>query len=259
MSSSTPTKRALVIGINYVDTPGRLAGCVADANNVKEMLLKRGYLAENITMMTDEPDTPEMLSPTRKNILREFLNLVVSGSPQLYFHYSGHGSSVRDKDGDEGQDGMDETLVPLDYFETGIMIVDDELKGVLKCLDESQSLWCTLDCCHSGTGIDMRYNVFEKAGKQFVLVEDKLESFTRGMCVCISGCQDNQTSADAYEEGQSQGAMTYGFLKALVNPNIKSYEDLLSGIRVLLRQKGYSQLPAMSFGKAVNLKTPFSF
>lgn len=252
-------KRALIIGINYVDTPGRLAGCVADANNIKAMLTTRGYLETNIVMMTDEPSTHADLVPIRKNILREFLNLVVSGVPQLYFHYSGHGSSVKDTDGDEGPDGTDETLVPLDFFQTGAMIVDDELKGVLKCLDESQTLFCTLDCCHSGTGIDLRYNVFERAGKQFALVEDKLESATRGMCVCISGCQDNQTSADAFEEGKSQGAMSYGFLKALKDPKVKTYEDLIYSIRTLLRQKGYSQVPSMSFGKPLNLKTQFSF
>ena len=32
----------------------------------------------------------------------------------LFMHYSGHGGSMRDDNGDE-KDGMDETLVPLDY------------------------------------------------------------------------------------------------------------------------------------------------
>lgn len=251
---SAATKRALVIGINYNGTANQLSGCIDDAHNVKAMLLKRGYLESNIVLLTD--DTP--ILPTRQNILKEFLNMVLSGAKQLYFHYSGHGASVRDTDGDE-QDGMDETLVPLDYCTTGAMIVDDELKGVLKCLDETQSLFCVLDCCHSGTGIDLRFNVFEKAGKQFVLVEDKNESATRGNCVCLSGCQDSQTSADTFEEGQAQGAMSYGFLKAISDPKVKTYTDLLSSIRGILRQKNYAQLPAMSFGKAVNLSTPFSF
>ncbi len=32
----------------------------------------------------------------------------------LFMHYSGHGGNMRDDNGDE-KDGMDETLVPLDY------------------------------------------------------------------------------------------------------------------------------------------------
>jgi len=253
--AATPDKRALIIGLNYIGTNNALSGCIDDANNVKAMLLKRGYQENNIVMMTD--NTPSLL-PTRKNILKEFLNLVLSGARQLYFHYSGHGATVRDTDGDE-DDGNDETLVPLDYFQTGTMIVDDELKGVLKCLDETQSLFCVLDCCHSGTGIDLKYNVFERLGKQFVLVEDKKQSPTRGNCVCLSGCQDNQTSADTFEEGQAQGAMSYAFLKAVGDPKVKSYEELINAIRILLKQKNYAQLPAMSFGKSVNLKTPFNF
>lgn len=252
--ASVPDKRALLVGINYVGSGNDLSGCIDDVNNVKAMLLTRGYLDSNIVMMTD--NTHDLL-PTRKNILREFLNLILSGAKQMYFHYSGHGASVRDTDGDE-DDGNDETLVPLDYFQTGTMIVDDEIKGVLKCLDETQSLFCVLDCCHSGTGMDLKYNVYDRVAKQYVLVEDKKQSPTRGNCVCLSGCQDNQTSADAFEEGQAQGAMSYAFLKSLKDPAVKSYESLISSIRTILKQKRYAQLPAMSFGKTVNLKNNFS-
>jgi hypothetical protein len=43
----------------------------------------------------------------------------------LFFHYSGHGSQVRDSNGDEA-DGYDEVIFPLDYAQTGT-IIDDEL------------------------------------------------------------------------------------------------------------------------------------
>ena len=41
----------------------------------------------------------------------------------LFFHYSGHGSQVKDKDGDE-IDGLDETILPVDFQKSG-MIIDD--------------------------------------------------------------------------------------------------------------------------------------
>ncbi len=43
----------------------------------------------------------------------------------LLLHFSGHGSQKRDTDGDE-EDGMDETICPMDYERAGV-IVDDEL------------------------------------------------------------------------------------------------------------------------------------
>ena len=41
----------------------------------------------------------------------------------FFFHFSGHGSRVKDTDGDEA-DGWDETICPVDYDRAG-MIVDD--------------------------------------------------------------------------------------------------------------------------------------
>lgn len=251
MSSS---KKALVVGINYRGTSNELSGCIDDANNVVSMLLTKGYSQDNIIVMTDDTD----LKPTRNAILKALLDLLLSGASKLYFHYSGHGTSIRDTNNDE-LDGYDEALVPIDFMESG-MIIDDEIKGLLCCLTESQSLFCVLDCCHSGSGLDLKYNIFERVGsRQVVLVEDKKETPTRGNCIMLSGCLDNQTSADTYEEGQSQGAMTYGFLKALAEPSIKTYEELIVGIRAILKTKNYSQIPSLSSGKSFNLKSVVSF
>lgn len=248
------SKRALIVGINYRGTNNELSGCISDANNVKSMLLTKGYTEDKITFLTD--DTP--VKPTRRNILKELLNLIISNDQYLYFHYSGHGSSIRDTDGDES-DGRDETLVPIDYEEDG-MIVDDEIRGMLCLLNEKQSMVCVLDCCHSGSAMDLKYNIFERPGvKQYVLAENKKEKATRGACVMLSGCQDAQTSADTFEEGQAQGAMTYGFLKALSDPTVRTYEDLIFTIRKLLREKRYAQVPSLSSGKVLNLKSPIVF
>lgn len=59
-------------------------------------------------------------APTYSGIQRAF-QWLVSGAARgdsLFFHYSGHGGSVPDDDGDE-EDGMDETLVPVDHEQAG--------------------------------------------------------------------------------------------------------------------------------------------
>ncbi len=247
MASSS--RKALIIGINYIGTSNELGGCIGDAMNVKAMLLTKGYAERDITLMTDNTD----IKPTRFAILSELMKLIASGCSKLYFHYSGHGASIRDTDGDEA-DSNDETIVPIDFNTSG-MIIDDEVRGILISLTETQSLVAVLDCCHSGSGFDLKYNICEKVGsRQILLVEDKREKATRGNCIMLSGCADTQTSADTYEEGMAQGAMSYGFLKALSDPKVKTYEDLIVTVKLLLKQKGYTQVPCLSSGKYINLK-----
>jgi len=61
-----------------------------------------------------------------------------------------------------------------------------------------------------------------------------------------SGCQDNQTSADAYEDGQYQGAFTWACIAALKSSRFSSdHGALLNSIRDKLRKR-YRQIPALS-------------
>ena len=75
-------KRALLVGINYRGTKSELSGCINDVENVKKYLLKRGYSEENIVVLTD--DTP--VKPTKSNILKCILDLILSGDKHLFFH-----------------------------------------------------------------------------------------------------------------------------------------------------------------------------
>lgn len=243
------TKKALLIGINYNGTSSKLNGCINDVHNVEKELIKRGYLSENITVITD--DTP--IKPTRSNILSNFLELILSNAKDLYFHYSGHGSYMRDVNGDE-KDGRDECLVPVDYKTSG-MVLDDELKGILCSLSKNQKMMCVLDCCHSGTGVDLAYNLYDR-GNNFSMRKDRKCQITRGECVMFSGCEDRDTSADAYIGGKYQGAMTHSFLEAL-NQGSNTYEDLIKNIRKNLKEGGYSQVCQFSSGKKIDLESKF--
>lgn len=238
--------RALVIGINYEGTRCELKGCINDALNAKAMLLAKGYLESEITLMTDHTD----VKPTRKNITEAMLALVKSKADRLYLHYAGHGCQVRDLDGDE-EDGLDECIMPLDYRTSGC-IIDDELKDIVLQLRSHQKLLAVFDCCHSGTVLDLRYNLYNKvAGRGLAMVQNRRVPATKGQCIMISGCQDHQTSADAYLEGKSQGAMTHSFLKCL--PKAKNYGDLILKMQDFLKTKGYAQIPNLSAGKKFEL------
>ena len=241
-------KRALLVGINYRGTRSELNGCINDVNNVKKFLLTKGYKEKNITILTDDTE----IKPTRANILKYMFDLVLSDSKTLYFHYSGHGGSVADLNGDE-VDGRDETLCPLDYMTCG-QIVDDEIRALLTFLRPEQSLTAIFDCCHSGSGADLKWNLYERfGGKKLALVADTHYSDTRGQVVMISGCADNDVSSDAYIAGEYQGALTNSFLESY--PKSKTYEQLIRNIRSTLKKRKFSQVPNLSSGKQFDLRT----
>lgn len=74
--------------------------------------------------------------------------------------------------------------------------------------------------------------------------------------ISLSGCKDDQTSADASEGGQSTGAMSWSFIKVMKdNPN-QSYLSLLNNMRTLLSQK-YSQKPQLSCSHPQDMNIQF--
>jgi metacaspase-1 len=83
-----------------------------------------GFQDADITVLVDDGDH---IQPTKSNILAAYHNVVRQSraGDAVFLHYSGHGTKVRDLNGDE-DDGYDEAMVPLDFNRAG-MILDDEL------------------------------------------------------------------------------------------------------------------------------------
>jgi hypothetical protein len=68
----------------------------------------------------------------------------------------------------------------------------------------------------------------------------------------ISGCSDQQTSADAFINNISQGAMTWSFIESVNNnPNL-SWRELIKSMRDLLKSN-YTQIPQLSTGQIFNI------
>jgi hypothetical protein len=113
-------------------------------------------------------------------------------------------------------------------------------------------LFALLDCCHSGTILDLRYQYFDSENYDN-FTENTKETETIGNVIMISGCMDNQTSADAYINSTYQGAMTWAFLDTLnKKPNL-TWKELITTMRSSLKTSKYEQIPQLSSGKQLGL------
>ena len=235
-------KYALLVGINYRGTSSELRGCINDVKKMSDyLILCRGYSPNHITILTED----DSVLPTGRNIMHELAKLILKApnASELWFHYSGHGSYLPDQDGDE-LDGRDETIVPLDY-QSG-MITDDQLHDYLEHLPDSCKMYCIFDCCHSGTILDLKYRYLGDCKNS---VEHK-ESRLQGNVMMISGCRDNQTSADAWIKGDWAGAMTTSYL-SVIEEDI-SCEKLLEKMRDYLIEHRYTQVPQLCSSRAID-------
>ena len=264
-------KIALLIGINYLGSQSELGGCINDVENMSKML-KEQYGYQRVIVMSEKSQYPDD-HPTRGNILKytkRFIELSEKYD-QFYFHYSGHGYYITDKN-DEELDKKDECLVPLDYNKSGF-IKDDELNVIFK--NVKSKLIVVIDACHSATVLDLKYRVdctsvqleetkqddsylYSKWSYDFKLSQNPKYQEKENI-LTISGCRDSQTSADAWIDNKYQGALSYHFMKALKlnNYNVK-IKYLLKDIHCMLKLGGYEQKPVLSSGKSINLEDNFT-
>jgi hypothetical protein len=281
MSSSLrpPRRTALLVGINYRGTADELNGCYNDVVNVATYLRTvLGYAPSAITMLTDGnrgSTFPASVAPTRQNILAGLSALVAGmvAGDEAVFHYSGHGTLVRDRNGDEVS-GLDSCLCPLDYNAPasagGGVITDDEIRALLvNRVPRGARLYVILDCCHNGTGCDIRYKyedfslllrpatartspVWRTQQKAFV---QGRYTDTAGEVYMISGCRDEQTSADAYINNAFAGALTYAIFAILranqTNIRTYSWSSLLRDLRYFMRVNKYDQIPQIMTGQLI--------
>lgn len=238
-------KRALLIGINYVGTRSQLQGCINDVLSIKDMLIRRGFKEQNITILTDNTQ----VKPTKTNILTSLQTFCTQPNSELFFHYSGHGSQISDRNSDEG-DGKDECLCPLDYPQAGF-IVDDQIRLMINSVPSTSNLFCLFDCCHSGTICDLPFNIVNFKGAN-TFARNNRYAETSGNVMMLSGCQDPQVSIDARFEGKNQGALTFSFLCAVDKMNVKTWTELYEKVLKILKMFKMNQLPHLSSGKNIS-------
>ena len=226
-----PNKYYLTVGINkYPNAP--LNGCVNDAQDWAAMLEGLGYRGQTILDG----------SATKTTIMQELMSAVMGLKYRdtLVFQYSGHGSWVPDRNGDE-PDGRDEVLCAYDY-ENGGLITDDQIYQITSYRAFGTRVIILSDSCHSGSihklvnagelrdvqppvggyvGVErIRYmppgyfltgNDLQKAHE---VVQLPAKGVSRRGSVLISGCNDDEYSYDAWINNRYNGAFTYNAIKA---------------------------------------------
>lgn len=266
------SQKALIVGINkYPSSP--LQGCVNDARDM-EAMIKTHFGFTNVTVLLDE-------QATTSNIKAGLSTLVAGAQPGdvLLFHYSGHGSQIRDTaDVDVEPDGLDEIICPVDLDWNTKIITDDYLKWVFNQVPAGVNLTVFLDCCNSGSALDQaniyqplglgaaRAEVIEGEGRylappaHLMPLMEGLVPKTRSVQsrdvdntgMLITGCQSQQTSADAFIGGRYQGAATYSLTSALKTANYDlDYKTLVDRMNDFMARNGYSQRPELNGSPAL--------
>lgn len=277
-------RRAVLVGINqYPDPKNNLQGCVNDALMMGKLLTENfGFRADDIRLLVDE-------RATTANI-RERLQWLVQGAAPgsvLVFHYSGHGSQVRDRNGDELEDQLDEIICPYD-LNWDEPFTDDDFAQAIESVQEGVNFTLILDCCHSGTGTRVFFKEPGARGRDrsrylapppdvsfrmaagveldpgrpertvnMVGVRDlPTRQFGSALieqnAIVITGCRADQTSADAWIEGDYHGALTYSLVQAITTQNYAlSYSHLIETAGNWLEVNSYEQVPQLETTEAM--------
>ncbi|KAF4671696.1 Ca(2+)-dependent cysteine protease [Perkinsus olseni] len=249
----TGVQRALLVGINYYGSNCELSGCIPDVHNMKRLLVETYHWNPNdIKLLTDDGQNE---APTRENIIRSMRWLVRDAKPGdiFFFHYSGHGAQQEDPLHLE-EDGMNETIIPVDVQRSG-QITDDVIHEILvDPLPSGARLTSVMDCCHSGTGMDLPFTWLAGRGWK----EDVNPWHSRGDVQLFSGCDDSQTSADAAAGNLKGGAMTTAFCNAIrSNPQV-SYTGLIEELDIEMKRTHMSQRPQLSTSQVFPVDRPFN-
>jgi hypothetical protein len=145
--------------------------------------------------------------------------------------------------------------VPVDVQRAG-QITDNQLHAhLIEPLPNGCRLTAVMDCCHSGTGLDLPFTL---RGDRWQ--EDDNPHYVLGDVVFFSGCEDGDYSADARPRyGQPGGAMTTAFVQVVREGRYQSYPHFMRQLDVAMRRGGFAQRPQMCASQAFDTQRPFKF
>lgn len=159
---------------------------------------------------------------TSASIAKQLISKAVSYKcKRCVIYYSGHGSQIKDYNGDEN-DGYDECWC---FGKNGKReaLIDDEIVEIINNNMKCEKLTCISDSCHSGTIWDVQ----------------KIRKDLKNRIICISSCNDNECS---YQLGDN-GIFTTYFWKCYdmhTNTiNINKLKELLGPNKLLHQTVNY--------------------
>ncbi len=215
-----------------------LNGCLNDVETYRYILINYfGFHADNIRVLTDYRATEDA-------IIEHIEWLVAHENSILVCTFSGHGSEIRDRNGDELKGNMDQFICAHDLNWDNIKLIDDNIGKIFDKTPESSKLTFFVDACYSESMSRSFLNPFYKRKHPVKIrylkpprdIQFRSESAileTHRMSekniyhalnhTIVSGCDYNSTSADAYIKGKYQGAFTAYIAKYLRPGN--TYEN----------------------------------
>jgi metacaspase-1 len=256
-------RQALCIGVNdYPGTSLDLSGCVNDARDWAAALKKRGF---QVQMLLDQQATGLAI----RKAIRTLVNGAKTGD-SLVITFSGHGTQVEDRNGDE-PDGTDEAICPRDTRTKG-PITDDELFELYSDRDRGVRLFVISDSCFSGSvskfapmstppttrGRSTLHPKVKFLPPATFLSKSALKRLGarrrrraasppgRYAGLLMSACQDTEESWDTAFRGRPNGAFTYVALRALEKLGPRAtYRDWHKAVCRSLPSQQYPQTPEL--------------
>lgn len=247
-------KIALCCGINdYQGSQNDLRGCINDAKEWAKLL--SNHYGFTVNILTDSQCTKNNIKDYIDNICKE-----LSSNDLLVITYSGHGTRVKDSDGDES-DGMDEAICLYDGN-----VIDDDICAWLSKIQEGVNITIISDSCHSAS-VTRAYLGDDYKKARFIEPElmelhdigqppkssmwDKSISQNDMNHMLLSGCQAWEYSYDATFNGKPMGAMSYYATNILNDsPNI-TWNDFIYKLAQKLPSDRYPQKPSIE-GSLIN-------
>jgi hypothetical protein len=242
---------SLHIGLNTVDPnhydgwSGPLTACEADADDMEALARSKLFTTQRLL-------TKAATRGAVRDALGQLAKELVDGD-KLFLTYSGHGGAVPDDNGDE-PDGQDETWCLYDG-----QILDDELYQLFAGFARGVRILVLSDSCHSGsvtkdvmlaalraapaleaiasggvptTGYramprELIPRVYRKHREFYdslqVSITSEVEKQVKASVMLISGCQDNQLSADGLFNGLFTGTLLRVWKKGTFSGDYKKF------------------------------------
>jgi hypothetical protein len=277
--------RALIINCDYSKMPQyRLYGCINDGNNIIDRLKKIDPLIQ-ITHMRDDLDFNNPLFPDKLNIINQLNTFITCSEKKLYFHYSGHGTSIYDIDNDEIEllktklslniaklngSGKDSCIVCYNNKKIDLLI-DDDFFNILKNLQSDKTLVGFSDSCNSGTLFDLCYiNVgnYTSSFKNSSDIKSLLKQLNKctltssnypskinkikGTIILFSGTRDSKYSYEVNLNNQPCGLFTYHLCK-IIDYGINNMSLRTLYLLLIASINNNQQIPVLTTSTNLNL------
>ena len=236
MCAWSNTRHALVIGIGtYQDPAWEKINGDRDVSIVVDMLQVLGY--QDVMTLVNEQATKSAIITAFEHLLER-----CEKGDWVYVHFSGHGQRVTDVDGDEQDDGWDESWIPYDaYLKYGPHdcgekhLVDDEvgcwLTKIRHAVGKKGQIVVSVDACHSGDSSRELDDVPVRGVIQHFIIPDTPKRTAAKMpeyWLTLSACKPFQRNCEVHTDNGYYGMLSYALYRLYQNFKGKDNVEVLT-------------------------------